>query len=182
MQIKVKGQTCDIVSVTQLREDKAHSEHQSQSNLAAIFIWSALIRAFGLCDTHTVRLRGKRVNRCIYMVMTPSCSLYAPLGPACLSAPAQFVLRSVGVFTSVGWGIPGQQSAAYSENLQPNWSRSWHQSVPGPSSSSGWKQIFIQRWRKRRRNTRKNKSFAVCLHSVINEELGLWFCFVNTHK
>lgn len=30
MQIKVKGQTCDIVSVTQLREDKAHSEHQSQ--------------------------------------------------------------------------------------------------------------------------------------------------------
>lgn len=85
--------------------------------------------------------------------------VYNVLWPACLSALAQFVLRSVGVFTSVGWGISGQESAVYRENLRLNWSRYWHQRAPEPSSSTGWNQIFILWWRTYSREIQERTEF-----------------------
>lgn len=95
----------------------------------------------------------------------PRCHLlYNLLWPTCLSAPAKFVLRSVGVFTSDGWGISGQESAVYRENLRLDWSWYWHQRAPEPSSSTGWNQIFILWWRTYSREKLETDFAMICMY------------------
>lgn len=67
----------------------------------------------------TVRVNG--VNGCIYNGTDPGVTFRANCHDLRLSAAARFVLRSVGVFTIVGYGFSCQESAAYAEKLPSRW-------------------------------------------------------------